>query len=125
MDPDRVAQALRQHLDRHGYADIEMRVLNTYPWSKVRLAEPAVQAMLDTYRAMGATPQVWPLNPGSAPYYVFERVLGIPYVTGGMGHGGRQHSTDEYCTVQGVLDFEISMVRWLHTYAARMARQNA
>ncbi|NLG68580.1 MAG: M20/M25/M40 family metallo-hydrolase [Firmicutes bacterium] len=122
MDPERVAQAIRAHLDRHGYADIEMRVLNTYPWSKVSLHEPAVQAMVETYQEMGAPPQVWPLNPGSAPYYVFERVLGMPYVTGGMGHGGRQHSTDEYCTVQGVLDFEISMVRWLHGLARRLGQ---
>ncbi|WP_324716866.1 M20/M25/M40 family metallo-hydrolase [Carboxydochorda subterranea] len=120
MDPDAVAAAIRRHLDAHGYADIEMRVLNNYPWSKVRLDEPAVQAMVETYQTMGRTPQIWPLNPGSAPYYVFERVLGIPYVTGGLGHGGRQHSTDEYCTVQGILDFEISMVRWMDAFSRRM-----
>ncbi|BAS27999.1 M20/M25/M40 family metallo-hydrolase [Limnochorda pilosa] len=118
MDPTRVVEAIRHHLDRHGFADVEMRVLNKYPWSKVSLDEHAVQAMLGTYQVMGRTPQIWPLNPGSAPYYVFERILGVPYVTGGLGHGSRQHSTDEYCTVAGVLDFEISLVRWFHAYAA-------
>jgi hypothetical protein len=60
---------------------------------------------------------VWPVNPGSAPYYVFERIMGVPYVTGGLGHGSRQHSNDEYCTVPGLLDFEISIARWLNYYA--------
>lgn len=118
MDPEKVAQAIRRHLDKHGFPEVEMRVLNIYPWSKVSLEEHAVQAMLGTYQAMGRTPQIWPLNPGSAPYYVFERILGVPYVTGGLGHGSRQHSTDEYFTVAGMLDFEISMARWLYSYAA-------
>ena len=61
----------------------------------------------------GARPQIWLWNPGSAPYYLFERILGIPYVTGGMGHGSRQHSSNEYCTVKGVLDFEKSMIYYL------------
>lgn len=117
MDPDKLVEAIRNHLDEHGYSDIEMRVYNKYPWSKVSLEEKGVQAMLDTYKAMGKDPVVYPLNPGSAPYYVFERILGIPYVTGGLGHGHRQHSNDEYCTVAGLLDFEISMVRWMHSFA--------
>jgi acetylornithine deacetylase/succinyl-diaminopimelate desuccinylase-like protein len=123
MDADQVVQAIRQHLDEHGFEDIEMRVLNIYPWSKVSMEEKAIQAMLSTYEVMGRTPQIWPLNPGSAPYYVFERILGVPYVTGGLGHGSRQHSNDEYCTVRGILDFEISIVRWLYTYAKLMQEE--
>ena len=117
MDPDQTVAAIRSHLDRHGFADIEMTVLNKYPWSKVALEEPVVQAMLAAYAQLGHRVQVQPLNPGSAPYWIFERVLGIPYVTGGLGHGSRQHSSDEYCTVQGILDFEKSMVLLLENYA--------
>jgi len=77
--------------------------------------------MIKTYREMGKEPQIWPINPGSAPYYVFERHLNIPYVTGGMGHGARQHSSNEYCTVQGVLDFEKSMAIFFDHYLKEMA----
>jgi acetylornithine deacetylase/succinyl-diaminopimelate desuccinylase-like protein len=116
MEPDRVVAAIRRHLDAHGYADIEMNVLNKYYWSKVPLEAPVTQAMLHTYEQLGYRAQVQPINPGSAPYWVFERVLGIPYITGGLGHGSRQHSSDEYCTVQGILDFEKSMVLFLENY---------
>lgn len=116
MDPDEVVKAIRNHLDKHGFADIEMKIYNNYFWSKVSSQEPVVQAMVETYREMGKEPQMWPLNPGSAPYYVFERYLQIPYVTGGMGHGARQHSSDEYCTVQGILDFEKSMAIFFDKY---------
>lgn len=117
MDPDRVEACIRKHLDAHGFGDITMRVYNKYPWSKLSLQEQGVQTMLKAYKDMGKEPVVWPLNPGSAPYYVFENILGIPYVTGGLGHGHRQHSNDEYCTVAGLLDFELSMAQWLHDYA--------
>ena len=117
MDPDKVVAAIRRHLDEHGFPDIEMTVLNKYYWSKVPLESKVVQAMLTTYRQLGHRVQIQPLNPGSAPYWIFERVLGIPYVTGGLGHGSRQHSSDEYCTVQGILDFEKSMVHFLANYA--------
>lgn len=52
----------------------------------------------------------------SAPFDVFERVLSIPYVFGGLGHGARQHSSDEYFTVGGLLDFEKSMALMLANY---------
>ncbi len=117
MDPDHVVAAIRNHLDRHGFGDIEMRVLNKYYWSKVPLEAAPVQAMLKAYEQMGHRVQIQIINPGSAPFWIFERVLGIPYVTGGLGHGSRQHSSNEYCTVQGVLDFEKSMVLFLENYA--------
>jgi acetylornithine deacetylase/succinyl-diaminopimelate desuccinylase-like protein len=117
MEPDRVVAAIRRHLDEHGFSDIEMKVLNKYYWSKVPLESRAIQSMLKAYEQLGHRVRVEPLNPGSAPYWIFERVLGIPYVTGGLGHGSRQHSSDEYCTVQGVLDFEKSMVLFLANYA--------
>jgi acetylornithine deacetylase/succinyl-diaminopimelate desuccinylase-like protein len=119
MEPDEVVSKIRNHLDQHGFEDIEMNVYNKYYWSKVSAQERVVQAMVDTYKDMNHDPQIWPLNPGSAPYYVFERYLQIPYITGGMGHGSRQHSSDEYCTVQGVLDFEKSMALFFQNYLKR------
>ncbi len=117
MDPDRVVKLIRDHLDKNGFNDIKMNVLNKYYWSKLSLKEDSVQAMLKVYKKMDKKAIVWPVNPGSAPYYVFERIMGVPYVTGGLGHGSRQHSNDEYCTVPGLLDFEISIARWLNYYA--------
>ncbi|RNB87692.1 M20/M25/M40 family metallo-hydrolase [Brevibacillus fluminis] len=124
MVPDQVIQAIRDHLDKNGFPDIEMKIYNNYYWSKVSIDECVVQAMIDTYRVMGKEPQIWPIEPGSAPYYVFERYLKIPYVAGGMGHGARQHSSNEYCTVQGVLDFEKSMVIFFDQYVKKVAAMN-
>ncbi len=121
QDPDEVVRTIRNHLDRRGFQDIEMRVINKYPWSKVSPREPVVQAMLESYRFFGKEPALHPVNIGSAPFYAFDRMLGIPYVFGGMGHGGRAHSNNEYCVVSGILDFEKSMVVFLDNYLKGMA----
>jgi acetylornithine deacetylase/succinyl-diaminopimelate desuccinylase-like protein len=93
-----------------------MKVINNYTWSKVSLKEPIVQALVETFRQMGQEPAIYPLNIGSAPFYVFDRMLKIPYVFGGMGHGARAHSSNEYISVPGILDFEKSMVHVLDNY---------
>jgi acetylornithine deacetylase/succinyl-diaminopimelate desuccinylase-like protein len=117
MDPNTMLGKLRRHLDGLGYEDIEITEYGKayYP-SSVPYYSSSVQTLKKMYEMMGARPQVWPWNPGSAPYYLFEKILGIPYVTGGMGHGSRQHSSNEYCTVKGILDFEKSMIYYLKLF---------
>ena len=78
---------------------------------------------MNACKDLGAEPAVYPLNIGSAPFYLFDRVLGIPYVFGGLGHGTRQHSSNEYFTVQGLLDFEKSMVLTLDNYLKEMEKR--
>lgn len=34
-----------------------------------------------------------------------------------MGHGGRAHSDNEYCTVDGLLQFQKSMVQFFDVYS--------
>lgn len=125
MEPEKVVAGMRTHLDARGYDDIEIEVHNLYPWSKVSVRETVVQALLQTYRELDRTPQVSPLNPGSAPYYVFQRMLDMPYIAGGLGHGSRQHSSNEYCTVRGVLDFQKSVVAFMDNFADMLRRERA
>lgn len=116
MDPQRTVERVRAHLDRHGFTDIEMRVINLYPWAKVSPRERVVQALIRSYEDLGRKPRVVPLNPGSAPYYLFQRLLKMPFISGGLGHGDRQHSANEYCTVPGILDFQKSVVAFFDHY---------
>ena len=53
----------------------------------------------------------------AAPYFVFSRILGLPVVSGGLGHGGRQHVANEYMTVRGLKDFEKFTATFLYGMA--------
>jgi acetylornithine deacetylase/succinyl-diaminopimelate desuccinylase-like protein len=70
-------------------------------WGRVRIGDGIVAAVLGTYRRFGLDPEVWPLSPGGWPGHLFQKYLGTPFVAGGVGHGGRAHSTDEYLVIDG------------------------
>jgi len=93
---------VRAHLDKHGYSDIEIRQLAGYEWSKTSVKEPVVQAVLSVYEKYGVKPIIWPHMGGSAPMYLYSRPpLNLPIGRGGLGHGGRAHSPDEYYVIEG------------------------
>lgn len=101
QEPNEMVALLKRHLEKHGFSDIEVRVLNAYPWSRTPLTAGIVQALLKMYRDYGVETLVFPTAGGSAPMYLFTRVLGLPEVGGGLGHGGRAHSPDEYLVIDG------------------------
>lgn len=113
---------VRKHLDRHGFGDIEVTLEDTYKWAKTTVDNPAVRALLRTYNEFGIEPEVWPHLGGSAPFYLFSDVLGIPFAFGGLGHGGRVHSPNEYATVAGMRDHEKSTATFLYRLAEELAK---
>lgn len=119
MTVEHVVDRLREHIVKQGYADIvDVRVRSGYPWSKNRVDDLANGALGRAYDGEGVAFEPWPLVPGAAPLYLFTDLLGVSVGMGGLGHGGRQHSPNEYATVEGMRAFEKSMVRFLHELAA-------
>ena len=76
--------------------------------------EEIVQKFISTYQDHGRNPEIWPMATWAAPYFVFSRILRLPVVSGGLGHGGRQHNPDEYMTVDGLRDFEKFVATFLY-----------
>jgi acetylornithine deacetylase/succinyl-diaminopimelate desuccinylase-like protein len=117
MDPDDVVAAIRRHLDSNGFPEVEVRAMASYPWSKSSINDPINVALVGAYREFGCEPEVWPLIPGSAPIYLFTRDLRMQFALGGLGHGGRQHSPNEYATVAGMKLYEKSAASFLLRFA--------
>ncbi|MGD2249450.1 MAG: M20/M25/M40 family metallo-hydrolase [Candidatus Methanofastidiosia archaeon] len=102
QERDNMVPLIRDHLDKNGFSDITIRLLDEgYNWSKVSVKEPVVQSMVKTCQSFGYEPEIWPHLAGSAPFYLFSHVLHIPYVMGALGHGARAHSPDEYIVYEG------------------------
>jgi acetylornithine deacetylase/succinyl-diaminopimelate desuccinylase-like protein len=118
MTVEQAVECVRRHVERRGFGDIvEVNVKSGYPWSKSRLHDNANGALGVAYDAFDVEVEPWPLVPGAAPLYLFTDLLGVGVGMGGMGHGGRQHSPNEYATVEGMRAFEKSMVRFMHALA--------
>jgi acetylornithine deacetylase/succinyl-diaminopimelate desuccinylase-like protein len=114
MEPEDVVEKVRRFLLHQGFDDIEVRVRDNYPWSKTDFSEPIVQKMLAAYRLLGVEPEVWPMATWAAPYFVYSRILSLPVVAGGLGHGGRPHAANEYMTVEGLRAFEKFVATFLY-----------
>jgi acetylornithine deacetylase/succinyl-diaminopimelate desuccinylase-like protein len=110
-----------EHLRRRGFTDIRMRNYIDYPWSKVSPHEDVSRATIEAMRYHGKEPEVWPTSAGSAPFYLFDQVLGVPWGGAGLGHGGNAHSPNEFAVVKGMRDFEKSVctVSWKFVEVSR------
>lgn len=112
--PDMTIEGTREkvmaHLRRRGFTDIRMRTYEDYPWTKVSPREDISQACVEAMRYHGKEPEVWPMMAGSAPFYLFDQVLGVPWGGVGLGFGGKAHAPNEFAVVGGMKDFEKSMV---------------
>ena len=118
-------ELIRRHLDKHGYTDIEVNPIGGGDeWSQTSVKARVVQALLSVYKQYGIEPMIWPRDAGSAPIAQYTRPpLSLPAVGGGLGHGGRAHSHDEYIViggndkVAGIVRAEQSYVDILYAYA--------
>lgn len=107
----------KRYLRDQGFAGIEVQVRDSYTWSKTDSNEPIVQKMLHSYRLHGLEPETWPIATWADPYFVSSGILSLPVVSGGVGHGGRQHVANEYMAIKGLRDFEMSIATFLYLMA--------
>jgi acetylornithine deacetylase/succinyl-diaminopimelate desuccinylase-like protein len=117
MEPEEVIEKVKRHFIEKGYEDLEIKVRDNYTWSKTDIQEEIVRKLLESYHDHGRNPEIWPMATWAAPYFVFSRILRLPVVSGGLGHGGRQHNPEEYMTVGGLREFEKFFVTFLYNLA--------
>jgi acetylornithine deacetylase/succinyl-diaminopimelate desuccinylase-like protein len=121
VDVGKALDLIREHLDRRGYAHIEMITHYSYKASKCSHREPLAQAMIEAYRRHGDDNLLlYPMHAGAAPLFLFSEILGIPWIFGGMGHGGGAHAPNEYFNVDDGLLFMKSMASFLFAFARKM-----
>jgi acetylornithine deacetylase/succinyl-diaminopimelate desuccinylase-like protein len=99
---------LRKHLDKHGYQDVEIRVIGDMPWAKVSHDTDIARAVMGMYDLFGVaygdpsnTPSI--LMAPAWPAYVVrgEGTLNLPVVGGAVGFGGNAHAANEYYVIEG------------------------
>jgi acetylornithine deacetylase/succinyl-diaminopimelate desuccinylase-like protein len=98
---DDAVAALKSHLAKRGFGDIEVNVSGGYNPTETRADSPLIQAQLATLRARGINPLLWPRNAGSYPGFVFtDPPLGLASGHFGLGHGSGAHAPNEYYLIE-------------------------
>ncbi|MBA0188562.1 M20 family metallopeptidase [Pectobacterium odoriferum] len=78
-DWQHLAQHVRQHLDQHGFTQVEVEVLNTSPATRFNPEDPLVNWTLALMQQIsGKQPALLPNLGGSLPNDVFADILGLP-----------------------------------------------
>jgi len=101
MTFDGAVAALKAHLAKHGFADIEVNPSGGYDPTSTPADAAVVRAELSVYKRAGLDPILWPRNAGSFPGYVFSGEplkLGVAHF--GLGHGSGAHAPDEYYVIE-------------------------
>lgn len=93
--------ALKAHLEKRGYGDIEVIMSGGYDPTSTSASAPLIKAQLATLEAEGLDAVLWPRSAGSYPGYIFTGPpLNLPSGHFGLGHGGGAHAPDEYFIVE-------------------------
>ncbi|PYP92086.1 MAG: twin-arginine translocation pathway signal protein [Candidatus Angelobacter sp. Gp1-AA117] len=93
--------ALKAHLAKHGYSDIEVNMTGGYDPTTTPADAALIRAEHAVYKRAGIDPIVMPRLAGSWPGYVFTSdPLRLPAGHFGLGHGGGAHSPNEYYVIE-------------------------
>lgn len=131
MKKDAAVAALKAHLARRGYADIEVNVSGGYDPTSTPADAPLIQAQLAVLKRAGLDPLMWPRSAGSYPGFVFTNPpLSLASAHFGLGHGSGAHGPDEYYliessnpAVRGYDDAVMSFVEYLYELGRTMTTQ--
>jgi len=125
MKKNDAVAALKAHLAKHGFADIEVNVTGGYDPTSTPASTRLIQAQISVLKGAGIDPVMWPRNAGSYPGYVFTgEPLKLASGHFGLGQGSGAHAPDEYYViestnpkVQGFDGAVLSFVQYLYELA--------
>jgi acetylornithine deacetylase/succinyl-diaminopimelate desuccinylase-like protein len=125
MKATEAAAALKAHLAKRGFGDIEVNMSGGYDPTQSPASAPLIQAQIAVLKRAGIEPVMWPRNAGSYPGFVFTgEPLKLASGHFGLGHGSGAHAPDEYYVIdssnpkiQGYDGAAMSFVEYLYELA--------
>jgi acetylornithine deacetylase/succinyl-diaminopimelate desuccinylase-like protein len=126
MKAEEAAAALKAHLSKRGFGDIEVNVTGGYDPTSTPMDSLISRAEKSVYKKEGIDSIEMPRLAGSWPGYVFTgEPLKMPASHFGLGHGNGAHAPDEYYLIEssnpkvrGMDDAALSHVEYLYELAA-------
>src|SRR5213595_3241710 len=125
MKKDDAVAALKAHLAKRGFGDIEVNVTGGYDPTSSSATSRLIQSQIAVLKRAGIDPVMWPRNAGSYPGYTFtDAPLKLAAGHFGLGHGSGAHAPDEYYIIESaspkILGFDgaaMSFVEYLYELA--------
>jgi len=106
MNPDILFPKLVDHLERHGFGDVEVTKLAGYEPCKTSVDDPFARFVIEKLTEVYLDkPVVWPTSAGTSPMYTIKNRMGVPVVSGGgVGYPeSRAHAPNENIRIKDYL----------------------
>jgi acetylornithine deacetylase/succinyl-diaminopimelate desuccinylase-like protein len=101
MKASEALAALKSHLTKRGYADIEVNMTGGYDPNSTSADSCLIRAQAAVYQKEGIDPIILPRSAGSWPGYVFTgEPLHLAAGHFGLGHGDGAHAPNEYYVIE-------------------------
>lgn len=101
MKASEALAALKAHLAKRGYGDIEVNMTGGYDPNSTSANAGLIRAQIAVYKQDGIDPIILPRSAGSWPGYLFTGdPLHLPAGHFGLGHGSGAHAPDEYYVIE-------------------------
>ncbi|HET7442649.1 MAG TPA: peptidase dimerization domain-containing protein, partial [Terriglobales bacterium] len=101
MKADEAFAALKAHLAKKGFGDIEVHMSGGYDQNSTPANAPLIRTQEAVYKKGGIDPVILPRSAGSWPGYVFtDDPLHLAAGHFGLGHGSGAHAPDEYYVIE-------------------------
>lgn len=121
LEPDLVRNLLRAHLDRRGFADIEILVHAALSPAQASPSSAVARAAIEAAESVESQPPiVYPTMAGSGPMSYFSAGLGMPVVSAGgiSWHDCRVHAPNESIRIKDYLTGIRYIGRFIDRFAA-------
>lgn len=84
-EPDKVTELLREHLDKHGFEDVELNLITSVMPFRTNLEDPFVKTVIDSAKQVYGENKVVlePNSAGTGPMYGFGKYLNVPILGSG------------------------------------------
>lgn len=94
-----------------------------YDRSKVREDSILVKSLVDSFKELGFSTQIWPISAAAAPLSQIQSQLGLNFIVGGLGVGGYAHAPNEFVQVNSIQNTRLSNYLFLKNYSNLYSEQ--
>ena len=94
-----------------------------YDRSKVREDSILVKSLVDSFKELGFSTQIWPISAAAAPLSQIQSQLGLNFIVGGLGVGGYAHAPNEFVQINSIQNTRLSNYLFLKNYSNLYSEQ--
>ncbi|UIO45047.1 M20/M25/M40 family metallo-hydrolase [Brevibacillus brevis] len=124
QDPQHIMNCIEHHLEKHGFTDITVTMINGQKAYRSDFHHPFVTHVLDTARVIyDHEPVLSPNAAGTGPMYIFGEQLKLPVVSTGVGWVGcKVHAPNESIRLKDFEEGIAHMVVMLSGFAKALSK---